>query len=198
MEYSPAIENVRRRMERLPELLGPVMKAKCKRDAKKLVKYYHDGIKDRQLRLKPLKDATIKAKRNARYPSPETPLYASGAEDQMILANALEVVEKSKSFVVQVKNKNHYQGADSTRKPVKLRVLFEAHEYGVTISNGFGRGILIRLEPRPARRYAYNRLMREREKADPDIQQACRLFVGRGQRAALDRIRQKAEHEAAD
>jgi hypothetical protein len=99
-------------------------------------------------------------------------------------------------WVVRPKRGNHHPDPDRPdAKPISLRALFDVHEYGTTISNGFGRGIVIRIPPRPAMRYAYRRYMAERAKQDPALRMRAAIarFIRLGDAAALSRIARKME-----
>ena len=76
-----------------------------------------------------------------------------------------------------------------------LSVLFDVHEYGAVITNGFGRGIYIRIPPRPALRYAYRKYMAAKAKNDPSPQigKAIVAAVQHGDQDAIARIAKKLE-----
>jgi len=188
------------RINHLPKMALDLIEASAKRDAEALVKTFHDGIKEGKMDLLPLKDATISRKEAMGFDRPESPLYGLGDDFlQGTYSNMMEVVkdESVKKYVVKPKEGYHYSQHENkdgstriVRDKIKLRDLFIVHEYGTTISNGFGRGILIRIPPRPAFRYAYDELMDKKRRYDPadKVRKAIMDFVRRNDKKAMEKI----------
>jgi hypothetical protein len=196
-KFSPRYWAVRKRIQRLPVLTIGMLKAHAKRDAKGIIKYFQDGLKDKTLRLKPLRPATVKAKKKKGWALPRNPLYGIGLDNPRTYINMLEVIDKgNRAWVVKPKRGLHRQDPDDPKKKrLTLKQLFDIHEYGVNISNGFGRGIPIRIPARPALRYAYRKYMAQRSKDDPTlaIRNAIAKYVEKGNVEALARIKKKLE-----
>jgi hypothetical protein len=190
--YSQNYEAVRSRVRRLPQMYEDMVVAIQKSDANRLVSLFHLGIIDRKLRLEKLKPRTIAVKSRRGFPEPTHPLYAAGDLMDDSYANMMEVSEEKvgqsgKRWTVRPRDAKHHE-AD-----LPLRALFIVHEYGTTITNGFGRGIFIRIPPRPAFRYAFRRLMNERKARDDSslVRAAIARFIRRGDRAAYKKIRER-------
>lgn len=197
--WSVSKSAVASRIRRLPKLMSDYAETSARRDAEALVKDFHDGIMKNRLGLVPLQDATVSRKSAMGFESPDSPLYGLGDEFmQGTYANMMEVRKDSSAmrYVVAPRDGYHYEVLDGdggrriVRGKIKLRKLFLIHEYGCTISNGFGRGIVIRIPPRPAFRYAYDRLMNRKRRADPsgDVRKAIGRYVRAGDAAALRKI----------
>jgi hypothetical protein len=196
-QFSNTYHAVRQRVLRLPSMVIGGMKAQAKRDARNVVKIFRWGIINNRLHLKRLKPDTVNSKERSGMQSPATPLLGVGEADPRTYVNMLEVANVgNRMYSVRPKPGFHYPDPDRPdAEPVKLSVLFDVHEYGTTIANGFGRGIVIRIPPRPALRYAFRRYMAERAKADPavKVRAAIAKYVREGDAAALARIARKLE-----
>lgn len=197
--WSTSTSAIASRIRRLPKMATDLIEASAKRDAEALVKAFHDGVKKDELGLLPLKDATISRKEAMGFDKPESPLYGLGDEFiQGTYCNMMEVVKDTaaRKYVVKPRDDYHYsvsEGKDGqtiVRDKIKLRDLFIVHEYGTTISNGFGMGILIRLPPRPAFRYAYEKFMDRKRKSDPakKVKQAIIKYVRTNDARAMELI----------
>ena len=163
---SDSIAAVRKRIERLPKLTGDALESYAKKNALALVRLFHDGIKKDQLGLWPLKDRTIATKAAAGFEEPESPLYGAGDEEpDRSYSNMLEATRGTKAWFVRPKSGYHW--SKKGRKRIKLADLFSIHEYGATIMNGFGKGIIIRIPPRPALTYAYKKLLGKLKREEP-------------------------------
>ena len=188
---------VRKRIQRLPQLMIGQMKVAAKKDAAGVIATFRFGIINDSLRLKKLKPRTVDQKRIRGWDQPDTPLYGIGFRDPRTYINMLHVVNKgNRMFVVEPKRGFHRKDPDDPDRPrLKLKDLFDVHEYGTVITNGFGRGIMIRIPPRPALRYAYRLWMKKRMKEDPTVavRAAIAKYVNAGDRQALERVRRKME-----
>jgi hypothetical protein len=130
---------------------------------------------------------------------PDHPLYGLGFDDPDSLVNALEVSQVGpKGWRLRPRNAWHHgrkaPGAPAHHR-IKLRNLFDVHEFGATIKNAFGKGIVVRIPPRPALRYAFRAFMDSKEKRArrEEMKKAIRAAVARGDRTALARIKVKQE-----
>lgn len=188
-----------KRIQRLPKIALDMIRTSARGDAETLVGYFHDGIKDDEFGLLPLKDATISRKEAQGLDQPETPLYGLGDEFiQGTYCNMMEVVcdEGKRKYLVKPRDDYHYsvkKDGNITRDKIKLSDLFIVHEYGCTIANGFGKGILIRIPPRPALRYAYEKIMLEKKRHDPakPVRDAIRAYIKTGNDAAMKKIAER-------
>ena len=191
--FSPNVAAIKSRIKRLPQMYDDTVSALQKGDADRLVKYFRDGILNKSLRLSRLSDYTVasKIKRGAKFP--ETPLYMRGPDEEDSYANMMVVDElkkgKGKLWVVHPRDDKHHE-SDLT-----LRSLFVVHEYGTIINNAFGRGIQVRIPPRPAMRYAYRKLMRERAQRDSagEVKKAVAKYVRDNDQRALKLIKERSK-----
>lgn len=192
--FSKGYKAVHSRMQRLPKLTIGMLKTAAKRDAQGVIDLFKDGIENSTLRLRKLKPRTVDEKARKGYQLPGTPLYGVGLDDPKTYINMLEVRNVgNRQYEVLPKKGFHHQEPDDTRTPIKLKDLFDVHEYGTVIANGFGMGILIRIPARPALRYAYRLYMRLRAKADPAlaVRVAIAKYIREGDVQALARIQKK-------
>ena len=190
-QFSQSYEAVRSRIRRLPELYQESLEALQKRDADRLVELFRDGILQGQLRLTPLSPVTVTEKTRKGYSYPTRPLVGKGASDLNSYANMMVVTEerrgRGKRWIVTPKDEDHHE-AD-----LSLEALFRIHEFGATIHSASGPPI--RIPPRPAFRYAFRRLMRERARRDDSqaVQEAIARYVRRGDRRALKIVRERRQ-----
>jgi hypothetical protein len=182
---SKTAEAVRARIRRLPKLMTMAIEAKAKKDAIAVITEFHDGIKESRYGLMPLASATIAAKSRAGYSDPEAPLYGKGDDAQpKSYMNMLRLRKMAKAWKVVPSKGWHWS------RKIKLADMLKVHEYGCTITNGFGKGITIRIPPRPALRYAYRAVMYRRTKNDParELREAALKLVKKGDETALRKI----------
>jgi len=193
--YSTNWRAAESRIRRLPVLVAKGADSLIKKRASDLVKYFHDGIKGGTFRLKPLTTASIAAKQSRGYEQPQTALYGLGDEDpKRTYANMMEVKKSTSgrkiTYTVRPSSRKHHSSK------LRLRDLFVVHEYGAIINNAFGvAGMVVRIPPRPAFRYAYRKLMREIASQDPSktVKQACVRYVRRGDSEALRTIHERSQ-----
>lgn len=197
--WSTSTSAIASRIRRLPKMATDLIEASAQHDAEALVETFHDGIKEGKLGLLPLKDATISRKEAMGLDKPESPLYGLGDDFiQGTYSNMMEVVkdQSARKFIVKPREGYHYRlvenknGQSIVRDKIKLKDLFIVHEYGTTIANGFGRGILIRIPPRPAFRTAYDKIMDRKRRADPakKVRKAIMDYVRRNNKSAMEKI----------
>lgn len=188
---------IEERIHRLPTLMIDQMKARAKRDATAVVENFKTGISEDKLKLERLKPGTVKSKAGRALEHPDHPLYGLGYDEPDSYVNALEVVNVGERlWAVRPREAWHHgksEPEDQREQKIRLKDLFNVHEYGAMITNAFGRGITVRIPPRPALRYAYRAYMAERAKADPSVKMRAAIakHVQTGNRAALDQIRAK-------
>ena len=175
---------VARRIHELPKMAITIIEMYAQGQARALRSTFHDGIKSRSFGLYPLKDATIAHKDAVGMEKPDTPLYGLGDETEDSYANMMEVVKDESKRVFYVRPRDEYHevlapDGSIVKSRFKLKDLFMVHEYGCTIANGFGKGILIRIPPRPAMRQAYKKIMNIIKARDPakEVRDAVRAFV---------------------
>lgn len=187
-----------KRIQRLPKFALDAIENCAKGKAESLTTLFHDGIKENTLGLLPLKDTTIDTKEAMGFEQPDTPLYGLGDDADNSYANMMDVVkdEAGKRWTVKPRDAKHQiQLPDGSvvDSNFMLKDLFKVHEYGCTITNGFGKGIFIRIPPRPAFRYAYEKLMLLISKKDPakKVRDAVTRFVRSGDEKALELIRER-------
>jgi len=175
VKYSLEYRAVEKRLQNLPKLMPGFLEAHAMKYAVRFIKIWKDGIKKNNLSLIPLKDSTVKAKRNMSflkgrgkgkakseiaYKQPETPLYGAGLDiDQKTYINMLRIFKRSKMYKVMPSWAKHH------KSDMKLKDLFDVHEKGRTIIKE--NGTAIRIPPRPAFFLAYRRFLNERAQQDP-------------------------------
>lgn len=187
--YSQNVDAIRKRIERLPKYVLGIMEASARRDAVDLISTFQDGIRFKRFGLEQLRPGTVAAKRAKDQALPDTPLYGEGFDEKDSLINALEMKKVKSGWRVKARKARHH-GSKLT-----LAQLLDVHEYGCTIANGFGKGTLVRIPPRPAMRYAYKDVMFRRMKRDPgrEIQKAIVRYVNVADAKALERVRERLE-----
>ncbi len=187
MPLSQTPTAIQQRISRLPRLVIALMEARAKKDAVGFERTFREGIQGNLLRLKPLKPATVAAKERQGFSWPEYPLVGEGADDERSYSNMMQIKKLNDRWVVKPRAGMHHGGT------ISLKDLFDVHEYGATIVNGFGKGILIRIPPRSAARQAFRGYMRQRVAKDPSskVRAAIARFVQEGDAATLERIRRK-------
>jgi hypothetical protein len=199
---SPEYWAIRKRIQRLPKMATDLIKTSAKRDAELLVKEFHDGIKKDKFGLLPLKDRTISRKEALGLSQPETPLYGLGDDFvQGTYCNMMEVIEEpaKRMYLVKPRDGYHYSlkkdkdGFVIGKDKIKLADLFIVHEYGCTINNGFGRGIFIRIPPRPALRLAFDSVLKSKARKEPadEVRKAIREYIKTGNESAMRKIAER-------
>ena len=167
--FSSHFEAVKSRLKRLPKLLTSEVENLSYADAVRLIYLFKDGIRNERFSLKALKPNTVKSKISAGYAEPTHPLFGESYKKELF-NNMMEVVREKTRWVVRPKNKDHFKAK------IKLDILFDVHEYGATIQgNTFGHPSVIRIPPRPAFRYAYDKLLLEKLKSDDALKLRDRI-----------------------
>jgi len=200
VKYSASKKAVEARIHRLPQMMIGQMKAHALHDAKSVIENFKYGISNRLFRLKSLKPTTIASKVARGFEKPDVPLYGLGEEERDSYINCLHVRNiGNRLYSVEPRNDWHHgkrTADDSPEHKIRLKDLFDVHEYGTVINNAFGRkGLMVRVPPRPALRYAYKAYMAYKKKTDPEfaVRIAIAKYVRSGDREALARIARKLE-----
>jgi len=186
---------IARRIKNLPKMATDMIEMVAKGQAQALRSEFHDGIKENKFGLQPLKEATMDRKEAMGFDIPENPLYGLGDSAEDSYANMLEVFkdEGKKKYIVKPRDEYHQvQAKDGSivASKFKLKDLFTVHEYGCTISNGFGMGILIRIPPRPALRYAHDIILKRLKDRDPakEVRSAINKYLKTNSKKAMELI----------
>lgn len=196
-KFSKHYEAVRSRVRRLPKLMIKQMEAHARKDANAVIKEFRDGISNDGLMLRRLRPLTIESKTRRGLGEPTFPLYALGLGNSRSYVNMLHVKKVGDRMYVVRPRPGYHHGkrwpGDQAKKQIKLKDLFDVHEYGAVINNAFGRGIVVRIPPRPALRFAYKKYIRRRAREDPAVavRVAIAKYIRAGDTVALKRIEAK-------
>jgi len=184
VKYSKNLKAVYARLKRLPRLVNNAMDASIKRDVSNVIKEFQKGIKRNNFNLEPLKQSTIKSKRSKGYPKPKTPLYGMGESQKNSLINALAIRKIKNGYRLYRRRARHWK-AD-----LPLNVLLAIHEQGAIIKNGFGKGILIRIPPRPVVDKAIVRALKKKKPGEPNrgIRRAINQLINQGRENEFKKI----------
>lgn len=191
-KFSTNFEAVRSRLRRLPKLVNSAMDSSTKKDVVSVIEAYQNGIRKNNFRLHPLTIFTINRKKAKGLTKPKTPLYGEGDSEKNSLINALAFRKLKNGYRLYRRKAKHYE-ADLT-----LEELLLIHEHGAIIKNGFGRGVVIRIPPRPVVDLAMNRALRKKKKGEPDktIWKAINQLIRTGQTTIFDKMTNYAERMA--
>lgn len=183
-KFSDNFKAVRSRIKRLPKLVNNALDAQTKKDIINVINEYKEGIKRNNFNLEALKDSTKKAKKRAGLPKPNTPLYGKGESRKNSLINALSF-RKIKNGYRLYRRKAKHHSADLT-----LDVLLSIHENGAIIKNGFGKGIFIRIPPRPVVDKAIVRMLQKKKKRDDnkEVRKAINMLIREGKDNAFKKL----------
>jgi len=187
--YSQHFEAVRSRIKRLPQLLQAEVENLSYNDAVRLVELFKDGIKKRNFHtpLKQLKPDTIKSKERRNYVSPENPLYGTFRYKNRF-NNMMGIFRDGQRWIVKPRDGKYHprknKDGEAVESTLTLAQMFDVHEYGATIAGKTrsGTAMRIRIPPRPAFRYAYNILMREKARNDDaeKLREKIRVYIDTG------------------
>jgi len=179
----------KKRLAQLPRLADGLIDAKLKRDAVSLVKIFHDGIKNNSLGLQTLSRLTIDSKRRLNLPAPETPLYGKGdKEPDKSYMNMLRIRKVKGGYTVQPSIARHH------KSKLRLRDLFEVHEYGAIITVGEGENAKsIRIPPRPAFLKAFTIFGKKKikEETSKTVKKAIERYIAEGKEASISESKRK-------
>jgi hypothetical protein len=182
---SKKLQQIKYRIKMLPQYMDQYIDAKRKRDCKEIIDEFKDGIKNNKLGLEPLKQTTINSKASQGFPKPKVPLYGAGEmKKDRAFYNMLQIKRLKRGWKVTPSNKMHWSGK------IKLSDLLDIHEKGCIIKNGFGKGALIRIPPRPALNRAYSRWAYKYRSKQPDkeIKKAVSTYIKSGKDLLLNNV----------
>jgi hypothetical protein len=177
INLSSNINAIQQRINRLPVYADKYIDSKRKRDCKQIIDIFSNGIKNNTLGLEPLTLNTVKNKTSQGDPKPKNPLYGQGElQKDRAFYNMLRIKRIKRGWKVVPSQALHYS------KKIKLSDLLDIHEKGCMIKNGFGKGILIRIPPRPALNRSYNKFMNKYKKIDniPEMKKAVNEYIRNG------------------
>lgn len=190
-KYSKNLKAIQSRLRRLPELVNGAMDASVKRDIINTIKEYQDGIENDDFGLEALTSNTVRAKIRKQYPKPRTPLYGKGKSQKNSLINALAFRKIKNGYRLYRRTAKHHE-AD-----LPLNILLLIHENGAIIKNGFGKGIYIRIPPRPVVDHAIIRALKKKKKGEPDksIRKAINQLINEGKDSMFKKLSSFIERE---
>jgi len=176
IKYSKNFEAIRSRLRRLPKLVNEVYDASTKKDVQGVIEEYKKGIKRNNFGLTKLKASTVSDKVRKGFSKPQTPLYRAGESQKNSLINALAFRKIKNGYRLYRRRAKHW-AAD-----LPLNVLLAIHEHGALIKNGFGKGILIRIPPRPVVDKAIIRYLKKKKKGEPagEVMKAINQLINTG------------------
>lgn len=186
-KFSTKYEAVKKRIQRLPELLERSADTFTKKDAVGVIDTFREGISKNSFRLIPLAKITIAKKRKEGKKKPKTPLYGKGEEEKNSYINTFRIGKLKNGYTVYPRWAKHHEAN------VTLRYLLKVHEEGCVIRKK--DGTLIRIPPRPAFAKAFMRHMRKRIKIEnvKKVKEAMRNMVRAGN---IDLFNELAEKTA--
>lgn len=184
---------IKQRIRRLPKLVNKSMDSAIKKDVVSMIHEFQEGIRRNNFDLERLKAATIKAKVKKGYDRPRSPLYGAGDSEKNSLINALAIRKIKNGWRIYRRTAKHHE-AD-----LPLNVLLSIHEHGALIANGFGKGIFIRIPPRPVVDKAIIRALEKKKKVETnrDIIRAINEVLKTGRENLFNKFRDFNEREAA-
>jgi hypothetical protein len=156
--FSMNTDAVRKRIQRLPKLLGDKLETYSRKDADLFVKKYREGLMRNDLGLEPLKPKTVRRKRAQGYTRPASPLYGLGMDGTRTYTSSVRPYKIKNGWRVNVLDVKHHE-AD-----VSVKTLFHIHEYGAVLNTGRA---VIRIPARPAFRRAYEQTLAARKQNEP-------------------------------
>jgi hypothetical protein len=130
-----------------------------------------DGLLSSNLVTPPLRPITLEMKKKQGKPRIKTPLVGWGLQKVDSMINGLKV-KKVNGKIRLTPSGTHYSG-----KPQAL--IWSVHEYGAIVTNGFGKGILIRIPPRFPIRRGVQRYLRSQAKqqANKELAQFLKAII---------------------
>jgi len=181
------LRDKQKRIDKLPQYAADSIRLMTKSKARGFIIYWQGMLRTDAYMLRRLKPATVRAKERAGYSRPMTPLYGLGDDDTHTYINMMRLYKLKNGYKVAPGRKGHH------KSKLKLRDLFVVHEFGCTITNGFGLGIYIRIPPRPTFYFAYEAYMRKTAKksGSREVMKAAKQFVNTGHTDLFRRIRKR-------
>lgn len=178
------IRKLKYRLESIPQMVDEIIETKIKKDAMNLIKIFHDGIKENDLNLKPLRPKTIIQKAEMGFKRPITPLYGAGDDRKKnSYSNMLRMKKTKSGYKIYPSWGKHW------KSQLKLRDLLGVHEYGRTI-NMPKRKLTVVLPPRPALHNTYQRHLEHRkaDKFKAELNWAVRQLVVHNKKGYLQKL----------
>jgi hypothetical protein len=174
LKFSNKIKAIKYRVDRLPKMVERKMDSKTKKYAERFIEIFQFGIQSKAFHLEPLAQVTIEEKERKQYSQPTTPLFGLGDEGPNTLLNTFAIRKVKNGWRVYPRKAKHHE-ADMT-----LEELQNFHENGALI--GLPGGKIIRIPPRPARRLAYETLLRAIYREDPtkEMREAISGLINEG------------------
>lgn len=175
------------RIKRVPTYTGDAINFVAKTKAYKFIEFWQKNVRTDALGVKRLKVKTIKAKRIKGFPKPAVPLYGLGDGDTHTYINMMRIYKIKNGYRVRPGRKKHHESK------LSLKDLFQVHEFGATITNGFGKGILIRIPARPTFFLSYKTYLEKMaiKKDDKAVANAIRLYILQGNRSKFNKIKSR-------
>jgi len=143
------LPDIIQRLDKFGGKLRIMSDASARKHANGAKKEIQDGLKSMNLVTPPLKSRTIRAKARKGYSQPSAPLLAT---QQLSLSLT---VRKLPSGGYRLAPHGQHAGGISNQ------ALFQIHEYGAKITDGFGKGISITIPARFPFRAGVNRYNRK-------------------------------------
>jgi len=187
VKFNQSWHNKRKRINRLPKYAIGIVDLNTKGKAYDFIKLWQSNIRANALGVRRLKAKTVKAKQRLGYTRPDVPLYGLGDDDPHTFINMMRVFKIKDGYRVAPGRKRHH------KSKLTLKELFNVHEYGCTISNGFGKGIRIRIPARSTFFLTYADYLSEisRRRSDRAVRKAIKDYLERGREDLSRRIRSK-------
>jgi len=189
--YSKNLKAIESRIRRLPKLVEGVFDSSTKKDVIAVINEYKKGIKRNNFGLTPLSPNTVKKKQAEGKPKPRTPLYGEGESQKNSLINALAFRKIKNGYRLYRRRARHHES------DLPLNVLLSIHEQGALIKDGFGKGILIRIPPRPVVDKAIVRALSKKKKNEPSasVKKAINRLINTGKDDIFKKLFKEAEGE---
>jgi len=159
------------RIKRLPKLKegNRLFFAYTKGDSLRMIRAFHNGIKNSAFGLVELKDKTVRRKMRLGMELPDTPLYGAGDDQKPnSYVNMLRLRKLKNGYKVFPSKGKHYSGT------ITLDHLFNIHEAGAIIKlknysdkkSVEAKRSLVRIPPRPAFLKAFELVATEKRKKE--------------------------------
>ena len=180
IKFSQSFEAKRSRIRRLPELGDQICDGAIKCDMIAINKTFQDGIRNDTFSLRRLAEITKLQKKQAGYTKPSHPLYGAGDTEKNSYINMMRIKKIGKT-----KWKLFPSWAKHHKSKLKLRELFAIHEHGAIIKHGKS---MIKIPPRPAFEYAYNRYMNDKRISEiaKEIRNAITDYINNGKNKLVE------------
>lgn len=182
-KFSNSYRAKKERIRKIPTFMGDSMSGILKRDANKLIKMFHDGIKYDTLELEFLKDETVLRKESKGYEYPESPLYGAGDDaEPNSYSNMLRIRKIKNGWKIYPSKAKHHESG------IPLDSMFRIHEFGAKVVTK--SGTVIQIPPRPAFLLTYRAFMaqkkRDKRETSREVKQAITDLINSAQSSYLD------------